>query len=167
MRSLTEANAHHRSTAPAMPVPKVLCIDDDPDISATIMLRLSEFLVDVKRTFHGMQGFTVAAQEKPDVIITDLKMPMGEGKMVLESLKRNAQTAHIPVIVLTGQRGDDLPGCMYRLGAAKFFRKPVLFEELLRELSRHIPLQQRYPEEDYEASETLITLPDGEANGNG
>jgi len=148
MRALTEANAHHRTFAPTKHVPAILCIDDDPDITTTIMLRLSEFLVDVKRAFHGMQGFAMAARDKPDVIITDLRMPMGEGTMVLESLKRNSQTAHIPVIVLTGQRGNDLPGHLYRMGAAKFFRKPVLFDDLLGELSRHIPLEQRYPEND-------------------
>lgn len=147
MPMLCETDSARSAVVTSLPVPTVLCIDDDPDISTSIRLRLSEFEVDVKRTFHGMQGFAVAAQDKPDVIITDLRMPMGEGKLVLEMLKRNSHTAHIPVIVLTGQPGDDLPGCMYRLGAAKFFRKPVLFDELLRELARHIPLKQRYAED--------------------
>jgi len=129
-------------------IPTILCIDDDPDISRTIELRLSNFDVNVKRTFGGMQGFAFAAHVKPDVIITDLRMPMGEGEFVVESLKRNSQTTHIPVIVLSGQPGGDLPKRLCRLGAAKFFRKPVRFDELLAELSRHITLRERYPEED-------------------
>ncbi len=146
MNALTEANADQPGPDRRKYPPKILCIDDDPDITTTILLRLSEFLVDVKQACHGMQGFAIAAQEKPDVIITDLKMPMGDGTLVLESLKRNSQTAHIPVIVLTGQRGEDLPGRMHRLGAVKFFRKPVPFEEMLHELSCHITLEKRYVE---------------------
>lgn len=131
-------------------IPTILCIDDDPDISKTIELRLNSFEVNVKRAFGGMQGFAIAAQVKPDVIITDLRMPMGEGDFVVESLKRNSQTAHIPVIVLSGQPGNDLPGRLCRLGAVKFFRKPVRFDELLAELSQHITLRERYPEDDAE-----------------
>ena len=70
---------------------------------------------------------------------------MGEGEFLLETLKRNAHTAHIPVIILSGQRGTDLPGRMHRLGADRFFQKPVAFTELLKELARHIPLRVRDP----------------------
>ena len=77
------------------------------------------------------------------MIITDLRMPQGEGEYVLECLKRIADTAHIPVIVLTGERGEDLPGRLSSLGAAGFLRKPFQFDDLVGELSRHIELRAR------------------------
>lgn len=138
------------ATASRSRMATILCIDDDPDIAGTIALRLRQYEVNVLAAFHGMQGFAIASREKPDVIITDLRMPMGEGEFVLDSLKRNSQTAHIPVIVLSGQRGDDLPGRVHRLGAVRFFRKPVLFEQLLEELSRYIPLREREQAETVE-----------------
>ena len=122
--------------------PTVLCIDDDPEISRVIQLRLSNFEVQVERAFFGMQGQWLAVTEKPDVIITDLRMPQGEGEDVLECLKRNTDTAHIPVIVLTGQPGEHLPGRLRSLGAAGFLRKPLHFDDLLAELSRHIKLRE-------------------------
>jgi len=130
-----------RTSRPA----KILCIDDDPAIPSSIAIRLRGFEVEVIPAYHGMHGFAIASHEDPDVIITDLRMPMGEGAFVLESLKQNAQTAHIPVIVLTGQRGSDLPGRMHHLGAERFFQKPVAFTKLLEELARHIPLRVRDP----------------------
>jgi DNA-binding response OmpR family regulator len=124
-------------------IPKVLCIDDDPDISRAIQLRLGNFEVEVKRAFFGTHGLWLAVTEKPDVIITDLRMPQGAGEYLLECLKRNAETADIPVIVLTGKHDENLPGQIYRLGAAKFLKKPLAFDELVQELRRHIELRER------------------------
>ncbi|MEO2048632.1 MAG: response regulator [Pirellulales bacterium] len=124
-------------------LPKVLCIDDDPEISRIIQLRLSEFEVEVERAFCGMQGHWLAVTSNPDVIITDLRMPQGEGEYILECLKRNAETFHIPVIVLTGKSGNDLSGQLKSLGAAGFLRKPFHFDELFNELSQYIKLRSR------------------------
>ena len=130
---------HHRPE----PTPKVLCIDDDPDVSRAIQLRLDNFEVEVIPAFFGTQGLGLAVTEKPDVIITDLKMPQGGGEYLLECLKCNAKTVDIPVIVLTGKSDENLPARMYRLGAAKLLKKPIAFDELVQELRRYIELRER------------------------
>ena len=90
------------------PTPTVLCIDDDPDITAAIELYMRKFDVKVVRAFHGMHGFSEATQHRPDVIVMDLAMPGGDGAAILECLRRNRQTANIPVIILTGMRDHRL-----------------------------------------------------------
>ena len=127
-----------RQTSPL----RVLCIDDDPEISRIIQLRLSGFNTHVDRAFHGMQGHWLAMKDKPDVIIMDLGMPRGDGEYVLECLQRNEETQDIPVIVLSGRSGDDLPNRLMALGASGFLRKPCRFDELFSELSRFIELKE-------------------------
>ena len=122
--------------------PTVLCIDDDPDISRTIELRLANYDVEVLRNFTGTQGIWQAVQSKPDLIITDLRMPQGDGEYLLECLKQNQSTAGIPVMVLSGKREQAAEKHALRLGAAGFLRKPVHFHELIDEIKKHVELRE-------------------------
>lgn len=123
--------------------PKVLCIDDDPNVSEAIARRLHSYDVEVVRAFHGMHGFWLAVTEKPDVIITDLRMPQGEGEYVVECLKGNSETAHIPVIVLTGKSEPGLEDKLFRLGVEHFLPKPASFDEILDKLGQYVKLRKR------------------------
>jgi DNA-binding response OmpR family regulator len=123
--------------------PVVLCIDDDPQVSDVIRDRLDIYDVKVLSAYDGMQGLWLAATNKPDVIITDLLMPMGDGATIIECLKRNAKTASIPIIVLTAKRESGLRPRMKKIGADGFLNKPVLFNDLLEELRRYIKVQPK------------------------
>jgi response regulator RpfG family c-di-GMP phosphodiesterase len=123
-------------------VPTVLFIDDDPQILEAIARRLRRYEIEVLQAYHGMQGYWMAVTAKPDVIVTDLRMPQGDGETVLECLKRNAQTATIPVVVLTGKQQSGLKRHMENVGAAGYLSKPVKFEDLVQELNRHIEVRR-------------------------
>ncbi len=133
------ASDHHQSKDHSRPT--VLCVDDDSDITRSIEIILSNFDVNVVRDCCGQLGVWDVYQKNPDVIITDLKMAEGDGWHLLEQVKSNTQTAHIPVIVLTGQRDPQLPGRMKHLGAAGFLHKPVHYQTLLAEIRRFISLR--------------------------
>ena len=122
---------------------RCLCIDDDPQISETIALRLNQYEVNVLRAFHGMHGFWLAMTNRPDLIITDMKMPQGAGEYVVDCLRHNSDTRDIPVIVLTGQRDPQLESRMRQLGVDEFFTKPVHFEQLREAIVKYIPLKER------------------------
>jgi len=126
--------------------PTVLCIDDDPEVSGAIERRLSKFEVHLVRAFHGMHGYAEALAHRPDVIVMDLRMPNGDGATILECLRRNQQTAAIPVIVLTGMRDRRLKHKLLNLGADEFLGKPLLLDELTRTLSRFVDLREREDE---------------------
>ena len=123
--------------------PVVLCIDDDPQVSEVIRDRLYDYEVKLLSAFSGMQGLWLAATHKPDVIITDLLMPMGDGATIIECLKHNAKTAAIPIIVLTARRETGLPRHVKEIGADSFLNKPILFNDLLEELRRYIEVQPK------------------------
>lgn len=127
--------------------PTVLCIDDDPQVSEVIQDRLDAYEVKLLRAFFGAQGIWMAVTQKPDVIICDLRMPQGDGSTVIECLKRNRQTAAIPIIVLTALREPGLPRHLERIGASSYLTKPIHFNDLLGELQRHIDVRPKPFEE--------------------
>ena len=142
-QTIAPSTNHQDDRQPKEPrLPTVLFIDDDPQILEAIARRLRRYEIEVLQAFHGMQGYWMAVTEKPDVIVTDLRMPQGDGETVLECLKRNAQTASIPVIVLTGKQESGLKRHMHNVGAAGYLSKPVRFEDLVRELNRHIEVRR-------------------------
>ncbi len=123
--------------------PLILSVDDDPEVPRMIALRMRSFDVRVERAYFGAQGLCCAVHDRPDLIIMDLGMPHGDGQYVLECLKRNQQTSDIPVIVLTGKRDQQLPQRLLRIGAAQYLRKPILGDELVREIGRFVELRER------------------------
>ncbi len=136
-------NDTNRDYAGTSKQPILLCIDDDPQISEVIQLRLREYDVDVRTALHGMHGFYEAMTEKPDLIITDMRMPQGEGDYVVKCLRSNTDRCQVPIIVLTGQRDPTVEGRMRRLGVEEFFTKPMSFDELREAIAKYIPLRKR------------------------
>ncbi len=122
--------------------PMILCVDDDPDVSRTIEMRLRSYDVEVKRAFHGMHGIWEAVRQRPDLIIMDLAMPNGDGNYILRCLRANNETATVPIIVLTGMRDPSLPVRLMKEGADAYLRKPLSFDELLHNMSRFIDLRK-------------------------
>lgn len=120
----------------------VLCIDDDPQISETIALRLREYNVVVLRAFHGMQGLWLATTSFPDLIICDMRMPQGEGPHIIERLRNNSATKAIPIIVLTGQRDDRIDTIARRFAVDRLLNKPIRFDDLRAAIGKLIPLRQ-------------------------
>jgi DNA-binding response OmpR family regulator len=122
------------------PGPRVLCIDDDPEISKLLKLRLAEHGVDVLRAFNGMQGYWTALDMRPEVIILDLQMPDGHGNYIVGRLKMHPLTAKIPILVLTGKNTPATQRLLFAQGIDGYLTKPLDFNALLEYLRQHIPL---------------------------
>lgn len=123
--------------------PTIVCIDDDPGISCAIALMLSKFDVEVVPAFTGQQGVWQAVRKNPDLLITDCRMPQGDGDLVLECLKPLWKARYVPVVVLTGLRDPQLDRRMRRLGAVGYLLKPVSTAQLLAEIGKHVVLRER------------------------
>lgn len=78
-----------------------------------------------------------AQRERPDLILLDLGLPGGDGFLVLERLKSNAKTEHIPVIVLSARDPAVNRPRALELGAEAYFQKPAESVELIAEIRRH------------------------------
>lgn len=133
------------TTRPTTPI--VLLIDDDPDVSKAIKLRLRPYGVEVLRAFNGMQGYWMALKDRPDAIVSDYTMPEGYGNWLLGRLKGHSATKDIPVIILTGRTIGGKPDyplerTLLSLGASAYLTKPLDFNALVAELRRHVRLRE-------------------------
>jgi len=81
----------------------VLVVDDDPGVIKLLQQMLPADSCTLLPAYDGKQGLASARSEHPDVILLDLLMPGMSGFEVLEALRADAETADIPVIVLTAR----------------------------------------------------------------
>ena len=123
--------------------PVVLCIDDDPQVAEVIQDYLDRYDVKLLPAYFGAQGIWLAAVHQPDVIITDLRMPQGDGTTVIETLRRNAKTAAVPIVVLTGRTDPSIDRQVRHLGAESCLHKPLHVHDLLAELRRYIEVRPK------------------------
>jgi len=125
--------------------PTILTIDDDSDVSRALARYLSRYDAVVLQASHGEHGIRLAIMVRPDVIITDLRVPQGHGQDVVQHLKERAETRHIPIIVLAGLHDDEVVCRVRKLGVDDYFTKPVRFEDLCYALRCFIDLRERVP----------------------
>ena len=132
-----------RNDTTAKRQPRILFVDDDPDIQTTFELRMRPFAVEIDHAYFGTQGITEAIRRTPDLILMDLAMPNGSGEYLLETVKRNPDTHRIPVVVFTGMRDPSVRGRMMRMGADGYVQKPARFDELMHEIGRFVDVRHR------------------------
>jgi CheY-like chemotaxis protein len=123
--------------------PKILFVDDDPNLVAAIERNLRPYKLRLSRAYHGMQGIMTAVTEKPDVIITDMAMPLATGDELIECLARNPATSKTPIIVLTGKAATQLTTRLRQFDVVAVLHKPLRFEALLNELRKLIHVAKR------------------------
>jgi two-component system, OmpR family, KDP operon response regulator KdpE len=86
-----------------MPRPKILLVDDDPDLLRALRLRLRANNYEVTTASDGYAAIAAAQKERPSLIILDLGLPVGDGFVVLDRLQNSDTLAGIPVIVLSAR----------------------------------------------------------------
>jgi DNA-binding response OmpR family regulator len=114
-----------------MDLPKILIVDDDPELRRGLNLRLRANHYDTAYATDGVSAMAMAQKEKPDLIILDIGLPAGDGYVVLDRLQENASLSCIPVIVLTARDPQYNRERILRAGATEFFQKPADNFELL------------------------------------
>jgi DNA-binding response OmpR family regulator len=111
---------------------KVLVVDDEKEFAATLAERLTLRGITTVTANDGEQALRCMAQERPHIVILDMKMPGMSGLEVLRLIKQKCPS--IPVILLTGQgtANDSFEGM--GVGAFDYLVKPVKIEELLQKM---------------------------------
>lgn len=127
---------------PRRPRPTILCVDDDPEIARMWQIRLSRHGIAVVCAANGVDGFAVAREKKPDVILLDVCMPHEDGHQVLTCLRCDPQTRDIPVLMLTGGDARAIQRQASQDRADDYLAKPINFAELLERLATYIPIRE-------------------------
>lgn len=124
-------------------VEKILVIDDDAMMRRQISALLAAEGFGTVEARNGREGVTLAAREKPDLVLCDITMPEMNGHRVLEAVRADLAIAHLPFIFLTGWgEKEDLRTGM-NLGADDYLVKPVEPSELLAAVRTRLKRHQQ------------------------
>jgi two-component system, OmpR family, alkaline phosphatase synthesis response regulator PhoP len=80
---------------------KILLVDDDPDFVEAVKVIVESGGYQVRVAYDGQEGLEAVAEEKPDLIVLDVMMPVMNGHAACAKLKGDPSTASIPIILLT------------------------------------------------------------------
>ena len=113
---------------------KILVIDDEPNIVQTLRDRLEMNEYDVITACNGKEGLETALQEKPDVILLDVIMPIMDGHEMLEALRRQPGGEEPSVIMLTARSQTQDISRANACGIDDYIVKPFDLSELLEKI---------------------------------
>ena len=117
------------SPKPTDDIPVVLVVEDNPELRHLLVESFADQYT-VLEAAHGKDGFEQAINQLPDLIISDVLMPVMDGYALVGHLKNDWRTSHIPVLLLTAKsaQASRLEGLS--LGADDYLSKPFQIEEL-------------------------------------
>lgn len=122
---------------------KILSVDDSRTIRMIVKRAFAPFDVKVIEAGNGEEGLTVAAAEKPNLIVLDITMPVMDGVTMLSKLKETPELKDIPVIMLTAESGRENVAFIAKLGVRDYLAKPFQDTQLVEKAQRVLALQPK------------------------
>src|SRR6266576_807427 len=116
--------------------PRVLLVDDYPDAREMYSEYLQFSGFQVVQAGNGVEALQRALDDKPDIILMDLSLPVMDGWEATRRLKADERTAHIPIVALTGHALAGISDGAKKAGCDAFVTKPCLPEDLVKEIRK-------------------------------
>ena len=109
---------------------KILVADDDASIRQSLVSLLEDEGHEVLEAVDGISALKMVAATAPDVLLLDNQMPKMDGIQVLEELRKNKASAHLPVIMVTVKGALHDRDAAVRLGVVDYIPKPWMPGEI-------------------------------------
>jgi CheY-like chemotaxis protein len=119
-----------------MPELRILVVDDEPDIRATVSAMLESEGYDVVEATNGAEALLAIENKIPDLVLLDMRMPVLDGWGFAAELRRRGHG--VPIVVMTAAR--DAARWASEIAASAFVAKPFGFDDLITAVE-----QARYP----------------------
>ncbi len=125
--------------------PLILVVEDNKDVAMYVKSLLNESYR-VLTASNGQEGFEVAEANVPDLIVTDVMMPVKDGYQLCQELQGSRLLNHVPIIMLTAKVGDEdkMKGLSY--GIHSYLKKPFYPEELTLLIANILDSRKRLKE---------------------
>lgn len=118
-----------RPQPPSPQPPRVLVVEDNAELRTFLAESLAPKYT-VTQACDGEEGLRKAIDEMPDIIVSDLMMPVMDGLALCQHVKEDINTSHIPVIILTARASDEARIAGYKVGADSYIAKPFNYDVL-------------------------------------
>lgn len=121
---------------------KILVVDDDPVVVKAFVIKLKANDYEVLTASDGSTAVNIARTQRPDAILLDINFPddfgsvAWDGFRILDWLNRIGGATNIPVFIISGGDAAKYQAKAREAGAAGYFQKPLIHEELIAELER-------------------------------
>jgi twitching motility two-component system response regulator PilH len=115
---------HDEACRPAAPGTRMLVVDDSPTIRAVLGRMLETDGYVVQKAADGESALERAREAQPELIFLDIVLPGINGFAVLRALRHDPLTAHIPIVMISGNPQATEQFYVQRFGADDFIRKP-------------------------------------------
>lgn len=130
--------------------PILLIVEDNLDVR-TLLKQTFESSYNILTAANGEEGISLALEHIPDIIISDIMMPVKDGIELTNTLKNDERTSHIPIVLLTAKAGEENELEGITIGADDYITKPFSSKILTTKISKLIEsrrqLQKRYSQE--------------------
>ncbi|WP_167596835.1 two-component regulator propeller domain-containing protein [Leeuwenhoekiella sp. ZYFB001] len=137
----------------------ILVIDDNPDILDFLDTSLSQNY-DLIQAENGEEGIAQACKHVPDLIISDVMMPIKNGIDLCNYIKNRKETSHIPIILLSAKSNTEMIATGYTEGADDYILKPFNLQLLKARIENLIDSRKRLLKAYSENENTLETVDD-------
>ena len=117
---------------------RVLYIEDEKTIQDVISQMLQLLGYEVACANNGKHGVEMAKSWKPDLILTDLRMPIMDGPEAIRTLRHDSDTTDIPIFVLSAYSDSKTRDICRQAGADEFFTKPPDIEKIDAAIKRTV-----------------------------
>lgn len=137
----------------------ILVVDDNPDLRTYVSRIMRKSNLNVLLSRNGAEGFEAAKMHRPDVIITDLMMPIVSGIDLIKMIREEENLRGIPIILLTAKADEDTRIEGVERGADAYLSKPFNDRELLAEVRNLLALKQnerKVQELNYYLTESVL-----------
>ncbi|MFE8596976.1 ATP-binding protein [Archangium violaceum] len=139
--------------------PRVLIVEDEPEIRAFLRQVLKPYYRLLEAT-NGEEGLKAAQKERPDLIVSDVMMPVMSGMQMLAALRGSPETVDMPIIMLTARQEVDAKVEGLSMGANDYLGKPFSPREMLARIEAQLRLRDaavRAAENERLAATGLLT----------
>jgi two-component system cell cycle response regulator DivK len=104
---------------------RILVVEDDPDVLEMLSLVLRDAGFEVDQAEHAFGAVCAVVRAAPDLILTDIRMPIVDGQGLVRELKTHADTKDIPVVAVSGHDTPQTRESALKAGCIGFIPKPI------------------------------------------
>jgi twitching motility two-component system response regulator PilG len=122
---------------------KILIVEDTKTITSLLQVYLMGWGLEFVEAKDGEEGLRKAREEKPDLIISDVRMPVMDGFELCASVRSDKQLSATPLLLLTTLKDEASRQKGKLVGATAFLSKPVAVDELREKVGQLLHLTER------------------------